>query len=175
VAATADVAAAGALLTALLACATDIRTRRIPNRLTLAAVCLALLWRVATGGVAAGAAGLAGCVLGLLLFLPLFIVRGLGGGDVKLLAALGAWVGAFLVTWTALYAALAGGLLALTLALWHGVMRRTISNVWLLLAHWRVAGMGPVAGLTLGDSRSLRMAYALPITCGLVVALWLKG
>ncbi|AMY12263.1 Flp pilus assembly protein, protease CpaA [Luteitalea pratensis] len=170
-----DLLIGGAVMTALVACATDVRSRRIPNVLTVSAALLALLCRLLVGGPWALIGGLLGGVVGFLLFLPLFAVRGLGGGDVKLLGALGAWIGSNLVLWTALYTALCGGVMALGLALWHGVLRRTLGHLSLMLTHWRVVGPGPVAGLTLEDSRSLRLAYAIPIACGLVLTLWLKA
>ena len=65
-------------------------------------------------------------MVGLLLFLPLFALRAMGGGDVKLLAAFGAWLGPVLVFWVAVYGAIAGGVLALLLVLWRaGCARRS--------------------------------------------------
>src|SRR4030095_1932515 len=80
-------------LTAVVGCLHDLRNRRIPNYLTFGSAALAVLY----AGVAAGWAGLcvalAGWSVGIVLFIPFFLLRGMGGGDVKLLAALGAWVG----------------------------------------------------------------------------------
>ena len=56
----------------------------------------------------------AGWIAGLAIFFVPFALRGLGGGDVKLLAALGAWVGPTDVIWVALYTGIVGGLLALS-------------------------------------------------------------
>ena len=52
-----------------------------------------------------------------------FALGGLGGGDVKLLGALGAWLGVTNVVWLALYTGVAGGVLALVVALWRGLSR----------------------------------------------------
>lgn len=165
----------GAIVLGLLACATDLRMRRVPNLLTFGAA----LGAVVVQGMLLGWRGVVVAVLGwgvgLLLLLPLFLLRGMGGGDVKLLAAFGAWVGPRLVVWTGLYGAIAGGVLALVVTLWHGVFRQTLANVGLLTTHWRVDGFGPVAGLTLETSRGPKLPYAIPLTCGLVVALWLKA
>src|SRR3954471_18021179 len=81
----------GALLT--LACISDLRTRRIPNVLTFSAAGGALLFHLVSGGWNAAGWSLAGYGAGLLLFFPLFALRGMGAGDVKLLAAVGAWLG----------------------------------------------------------------------------------
>ena len=78
-----------------------------------------------------------------------FALRGLGGGDVKLLAALGAWVGPTDVIWVALYTGVAGGLLALATALANGYLRTALTNVGRLLAHWRMVGVTALPELTL--------------------------
>jgi prepilin peptidase CpaA len=168
------VLAGAAIVTAALACSTDIRTRRIPNALTFGSAFLAIATRLLLDGPSGAGQGLAGWILGIVLLLPLFVLRGLGGGDIKLLGAFGAWVGAPLILWTGLYGVLAGGVLAVFVALWHGALRSTLANISLLLTQWRVGGVSPVEGLTLETSRSIRLAYAVPLSCGLMVALWLK-
>jgi prepilin peptidase CpaA len=164
-----------ALIVALIACVTDFRVRRIPNALTFGAAGLAMAMRFVLEGGSGAAWGVAGWTAGLLILLPVFALRGLGGGDVKLLAAFGAFVGPGPVLWTGIYGAIAGGVLAVAVTLWHGVFRRTLANVDVLITHWRVAGLRPVDGLTLETSQSPRLPYALPLTMGLVAALWLKG
>lgn len=170
-----SVLAGGAVALALLASASDLRTRRIPNALTLGGAVLGIVAQGIFNGPGGLLIGVLGWSIGLVLLLPLYALRGMGGGDVKFLAALGAWTGARLVVWTALYGAIAGGVLAIAVALWAGVLRQTLANIGLLTAQWRVAGIGPVQGLTLESSRGPKLPYAIPLTCGLLVALWLKG
>ena len=74
-----------------LACLSDLRTRRIPNVLTISAALAALLFHLLTGGWPAAGWGAAGLFLGAALFFPMFALRGMGAGDVKLLAAVGAF------------------------------------------------------------------------------------
>ena len=78
---------------AAVACLADLGWRRIPNVVTFGGAALALVTAAATGGVSAFGLAAGGWLVGLLLFLPLFALGGLGAGDVKLLAALGAWLG----------------------------------------------------------------------------------
>lgn len=158
---------------ALVACTTDLRSRRIPNALTFPAALLALAYH-ATSGTGSLVSALAGLVVGLLLFLPLYLLRGMGAGDVKLLAALGAWLGAKSIVWVAMYAAIAGGVMAVAVALGSGYLKPMLSNIWLLLTHWRVSGVKPLDSLTLEKSAGPRLAYAIPITTGLAVALWFQ-
>jgi prepilin peptidase CpaA len=108
------VAARDAVLIAVVtyAVVTDLRTRRISNRLTYSAAVIGL----AINTLAAGWSGLAVSSLGLavgfgLLLLP-FLFGAMGGGDVKLLAAIGAIKGPYFVVVAMIYAGLAGGVLA---------------------------------------------------------------
>lgn len=157
-----------------LACISDLRTRRIPNVLTLSAALGALAFHFTTGGLSAMGWSLAGLVLGALLFFPMFALRGMGAGDVKLLAAVGAWLGPGQVAIVALATSIAGGVIAVIVALGYGYLRKAVSNLYVLLMHWRVAGVRPLPELTLQGARGPRLAYAFPIAIGTVVTLWLK-
>jgi len=160
-----------ALLT--LASISDLRTRRIPNALTFSAVAGALAFHLITGGVTAAGWSLAGCALGALIFFPMFALRGMGAGDVKLLAAVGAWLGPGQAVMVALAASLAGGCVALVVALSNGYLKTAVRNVWFLLVHWHVMGVQPLDGVTLEGTRGPRLAYAIPIAIGTAVTLWL--
>ncbi|MBI4496876.1 MAG: prepilin peptidase [Chloroflexi bacterium] len=104
-----------ALVVATLAVCTDIKCRLVPNLLTFPAMALGLvLHSVTSGWDGLGFASL-GLVAGLGLHLLPFLLGRMGAGDVKLLAALGAFLGPSLALWTALYAALFGGVWALVL------------------------------------------------------------
>jgi prepilin peptidase CpaA len=163
-----------AVLVAVAACVTDLRSRRIPNVLTLGAAAGACGYHLAAGGPSGLGWAAGGWLVGLLMFLPLFALRGMGGGDVKLLAALGAWLGPGTTVWLALFAALAGGPIAIVVALSRGYLRRAFTNVWGLLMFWRVAGVQPHPAMTLEGSGGPRLPYAVPIAAGLVVTLWLR-
>ena len=152
-----------------LACVSDWRTRRVPNVLTLSAAGGGLLFHFALGGWPAAGWSIAGLVVGTLLFL-----RGMGAGDVKLLAAIGAWLGPGQVAIAALATSIAGGLLAVLVALAHGYLRKALSNIYLLLAHWRIAGVQPLPDITLERARGPRLAYAFAIAIGTVVTLCLE-
>jgi prepilin peptidase CpaA len=160
------------LLIAALAVASDIRTRRIPNLLTLGGALAALVYMGATAGLSGLGTAAGGWLTGAALFFPFFALRGMGAGDVKLLAALGAWLGPNDTIWLAIFAAMAGGVFGIVVAIARGYLTTAFRNVWVILTHWRVAGVQPVPGLTLTDSKAPRLAYALPIAAGLVVTLW---
>jgi len=54
----------------------------------------------------------------------------------------------------------------------RGYTRNALSNIWLMLMHWRVVGPKPVPGLTLTDGNAPRLAYAIPIAVGALCTLW---
>jgi prepilin peptidase CpaA len=156
------------------AAAIDAATRRIPNALTVGAAAVALAFAAATGGVSGLGWSVAGWIVGLLLFLPLFALHAKGAGDVKLLAAFGAWLGPALVCWVAVYGAIAGGLLALLLVLWRGRLREAIANMWAIVTHWCLSGFRPHPVVTLDNPGAVRMPGALSIALGALATLWLR-
>jgi prepilin peptidase CpaA len=157
----------------VIACAFDLRTRRIPNALTFSAAVAGLAFHVVQAGAAGAQLAAGGWVVGLLLLLPYFALGGMGGGDVKLVAALGAWLGPAHAFWLAIYAGLAGGLIAVGVAITHGYLRTALRNVGSMFGYWSLAGIKAVPGLTLESSTAPRVAYAIPILVGTVVTLWL--
>ncbi|HEY3045777.1 MAG TPA: prepilin peptidase [Vicinamibacterales bacterium] len=163
-----------AVAVALAGCVFDLHTRRIPNALTLGAAFVALATAALTGGFSGVASSAAGWAVAAALWLPLYALGGMGAGDVKLMAAIGAWLGPADVLYAALYAAIAGAIIAIAIAVVRGCVRQTCTNVQLLLLHWRVAGLAPHPQLNLGTATSPRLAYAVPILAGTMVALWLR-
>ena len=159
---------------AAVACVTDVRSRRIPNRLTFAAAGAAVVYHALTGGVAGVTGATAGWVVGALLFLPFFALRGMGGGDVKLLAAIGAWLGPRDAMWLAVYSSLAGGAIGLCVALSRGYLMTAIRNIVAMVRFWAIVGLQPVPGVTLECAEAPRLAYAIPIFVGTVGTLWLR-
>lgn len=162
------------LFLAAAACWFDLRTRHIPNIVTFGGAALGVLYSVATHGWPGLLASAGGWLTGVAVFLPFFLLGGMGAGDIKLVAAIGAWLGPLAALWVALYAALAGGVLAVVVALSTGYFREAFRNIGRLLAHWRLADVRPLPEVTLEGTRGPRLPYALPIAVGAVLAIWFR-
>jgi prepilin peptidase CpaA len=162
------------LAIAAAACVTDVMTRRIPNILTFGAAAGALFVRGVLFGMPGVLDASAGWVTGFVILFPLFFVRGLGAGDVKLVAALGAWLGPIDGLWLALYTAIAGGVIGVGYSIARGYLGVALSNLRVIGSHWFYSGFQPVPGITLEDTDRPRLPYALPIFLGTVVTLWLR-
>lgn len=160
------------LLSGAMACVTDVRSRRIPNWLTIGSAGVAVAAHAALAGWAGVQQSVFGWAVGTLIFLPLFLLGGMGGGDVKLLAAFGAWLGPLDVLWLAAYASMAGGVLSLAVAARHRYTWTMLGNLGRLLRFWWLAGPRPMAALTLEQGTGPRLAYAVPMFVGAVITVW---
>jgi len=112
----------------LLAAGTDCYQRKIHNWLTYPALIAGMGLQAGLYGWPGAWSSLAGALIAALLFFPAFYWGGMGAGDIKLMAVVGAWKGILFGFNTAILAALAGGLMAVAVLLWQGqlgpVMRR---------------------------------------------------
>jgi prepilin peptidase CpaA len=107
----------------------DLRTRRVPNALTWPAAVAGIVFAVTGAGRVGIAASIAGGVIGLALMLPGYLFGGTGGGDVKLLAAIGTFLGPGRTLTAFIGMALAGGVIALVIALQRGRLQATLARV----------------------------------------------
>lgn len=148
------------------AAVTDLARRRIPNRLLLLGWCAALPLQLAAGVPSGPLAALAGAGCALLLFLPLYLLRGMAAGDVKLMATVGAFVGPAAAFKIALLAWCIGGAMALLLVLARGQGRALLANLHALLRPVLLRAVGvPLAPVP------LRRAPVGSIPYGVAIAL----
>src|SRR3990172_2804139 len=106
----------------------DLRRHRIPNALTLAAAVAALAVQLGHAGLAGLGDGVAGLGVGLAAFLPLYFFGGMGAGDVKLMAAVGAFLGCKLALLAAALTLMVGGVLGLALLLSCRTLKRVMPH-----------------------------------------------
>lgn len=157
----------------------DLRQRRVPNML----VANGIVWGMALqtlaphggglfefwwGGIGAWQA-LLGLGAGLAMFMPLYLLRAIGAGDVKLLAMVGVWLGPQLLLGAALMTLLAGGVLAVVVMLASRSSRQVLTNVRVMLTTTLVGVQaGKLAPLDAPPPGSVRLPYALPIAVGVL-------
>ena len=165
----------GTLIVLLVAAAAiDCRTFRIPNWLTAGGTIAALLLSVLLPEwhQAGFLSALGGLGTGLALLLPMYALRIMGAGDVKLMAMAGAFLGLPDILYAVVFTFIAGGIAALALAAWRRALLRTASNVrdivqsfaFAALAGFRPAAPGAVASVG-------RLPYAISICVGTIASL----
>ena len=145
----------------------DLRERRVSNALNLSVLVAGVFVAMLTLGVADGAKQvLSGVGLALVIWFPMFVLRLMGAGDVKLMAASAAWLG-----WQ--------GTLVASLA--TGIFGGLLGAVWLLRSHGAVSALHSVATAVRApwimklrpyDARD-RVPYALAIAAGVATAWWI--
>lgn len=129
---------------------TDLRSRRIPNWLVLPFLVIGLAISAWLHGWHGLGQSLEGAALGLLLYGVLFFMGGMGAGDVKLAAAIGAWIGPLQLLYALFLTAMAGGLMVLGWAIYKGFFKDMITGA--------------------GDHLKRKMPYAPAIAVGTLMS-----
>jgi len=159
------------LVVAILAAATglatviDLRTRRIPNALTGSLALVGLGLAAAQLGTVGIGGAIIGCLLGFAFMLPGNMFGATGAGDVKLFAAAGALLGPATTVRAFFFTAIAGGVLALVIALRRRRLAQTIGGTARLVAK----GTSAMAAIE-SPTADNRFAYAPAIAIGVVMA-----
>lgn len=155
----------------------DVRARRIPNRLvcfgTLTGVALNTFLPAGVGFFTEPLGGLGflpslgGACVGLATLLPMYALGAMGAGDVKLMAMVGAFLGPEAILGAALLSLLAGGVLALAVALWTGTLARVLHNTYYVLLHSIVSSFaGNGVRIDKPVTSTGKLAYAIAIMSG---------
>ena len=167
------------VLLVLTALVFDLRERRIPNTLVLLALGAGLLvnligpqvWERGAGLLtsypsALGAKGaLLGALTGLAVFLPFYLLRAMGAGDVKLMAGIGSFVGPATAVNLALFILVTGGVLAIVRMVWVGKTQLVLFNVVTALGQ---CIPGSVARFDPATQSADRMPYGVAMAGGLL-------
>lgn len=165
----------GAAICAAIGAFSDVRTHRIPNLLNYSALVLGLLAGTLFGGWRGLLQGLAGAFIGGGVFFLFYLVKGMGAGDVKLMAAVGAWLGTQQTLVVMMAAAISGGVLAIVYVVFNRRVWSTVQNIGELIRFHFTSGVRPHPELNLQDSGSVRLPYGLAIAFGTVYLLFSTG
>jgi prepilin peptidase CpaA len=149
---------------------TDLRSRRIPNWLVFPFLIAGIVvsgWLHGWSGIGHSLAGLA---LGGLLFGILCFMGGMGMGDVKLCAAIGAWIGPGQLAIALVMTGIVGGIMALVWAIVGGFVGELFNGTGDLLSGVRKRGLRPHPKLVLNNPLTRKMPYAPAIAIGTLVS-----
>ena len=165
------------IIVVLTAAGLDLRERRVPNWLTILALAAGIGINVGYGHTAGLWMSLKGVGLALLIYLPLYLLRGVGGGDLKLMAGIGAIVGP--ANWFKLWliTAILGGVAALGLVIVKRRLRATLANVGAILKSL-ARGRAPHLehpNLDVASESNLRLPHGAVIAVATLIYLLLPG
>jgi prepilin peptidase CpaA len=164
-------------LIVILAAVLDLRSRRVPNWLVLSGLLLGIGTNAALSGIPGLWIALKGLGLAFLIYFPLYLLRGIGAGDVKLAAAVGAIAGPG--TWFSIfiYTLIFRGIAAVVLILARRRLGTTSQNIRLILTRLG-SGKVPYAGnpqLDVRRAESFRMPHAVAMALGTLTFLMVSA
>lgn len=149
----------------------DCRTRRLPNALTLGAAAVALAFRWACGGWGSLLDGFAaGAAAGGFMLVP-FLLRGAGGGDVKMLFAAGAMAGWSRLLTLLWFTSLAGVILGLVMLALGQADGARLRHLLRCAVDWRYDRKAGAAGLPPRETARVRVPFSVAISAGLLASL----
>ena len=148
----------------------DLRSHRIPNKLIVLGLIMAPIFQLAVNGAHGLLFGFLAAVLGLACFMPLYALRAMGAGDVKLMAVVGFFTSPRGVLYAVVLSLLAGGLCTLGYLIWRGVRAYVGAVVQEGIAAGTIS-----AFVAARLARRDRLPFALPIAVGSVTACLLQG
>jgi prepilin peptidase CpaA len=162
------------LLVLAIATFTDLRSRRIPNWLSLPFLLLGIgvsAWLHGLKGVGHSVEGMA---LGAFLFGILSLMGGMGMGDVKLCAAIGAWIWPHQMFIALVITGISGGIMALVWATAGGFLGELFSSTGNFLFGLKKRGLKPDPDLNLSNPLARKMPYAPAIAIGTLVSFFAR-
>ena len=150
----------------ILCAASDLATGKIYNHITYPAAILGLVLALVAGGWTELGQHVAGFSIGFVPFFVLFLLKGMGGGDVKLMAAAGAIMGYPLIVAGFFHTILVGGVVAVSVMLWKGVLWRGVRNALWTMITWFL----PVQTRKLDPANSQKIPFGVAIALGTIWA-----
>ncbi|MCD4755526.1 MAG: prepilin peptidase [Deltaproteobacteria bacterium] len=157
------------IILVVIAAIIDVRTRKIPNYLTLSGWGIGLMYHVITGGLDGLIFSSAGLILGFGLLFLFYLVGGAGAADVKLMAAIGAFLGWEEVLRAFVFSSIMGLLFAVAIMAKAGLLGKIFKNIYETFKGFvlfRSISFIPI-------NSNLKMCYGPPIALGTILSLWL--
>ncbi|QDT37260.1 A24 family peptidase [Stratiformator vulcanicus] len=146
----------------------DGKELRVPNWLTYPMALAGLIFQTWIGGFEGLGFGMLGLACGLLTLLPLYAVGGMGAGDVKLMAGMGAWLGWEITLYAFAVSVVVGALMAVAMVLYRGVFMKHYANFLMLWYEWwAVRDPRKLSSIAAERKSSMMLLpYGIPICIG---------
>lgn len=166
----------GLLFMLLLAVITDLSARKIPNLLVLFGLVASLLLQSMTSEGAGWLNWLTGVAVAFACFIPLYLLRAMAAGDVKLMMAVGGFLGYPLIITAVTYSYLAGGVIAICYVLIKGRGKLLMQNLYMMMVDRFIK---TTSGVNVNDGQAFQqsagsMPYAIAIAAGTLITLYLQ-
>lgn len=159
------------IIVVIIAGITDFFKRKVYNWLTIPAIFIGLIVNFLLNSFSGLLNSFIGLLIGFVVFLLLGLLGGMGGGDIKLMAAVGA-LGGWQFLPVAIYCiAISGGIIALIYSLKYGTLITTLKKLWRFLVGFVMKGMDPIGELK-PTEKSLYIPYGLAISIGVIIAIF---
>jgi prepilin peptidase CpaA len=162
------------LIFLIVATVFDVRSHRIPNWLVFSGALVGIAYQALSPYDRGAIHSLAGMAVGLAAFMPLYMLRAMGAGDVKLMAMVGAFLGPASAIGAVLMTFIAGGVLAIAAAIWNGAMQTLVENLRFMMADMTMKVMtGSAAQVDARPASAGKVPYALAISVGTATHIFL--
>ncbi len=148
----------------------DFAERRVPNWLNATLAALGLATQAWFFGLSGFCAGLVGLLVGFGLLIVPWLMHGMGAGDVKLMAAIGAWLGSWLTLLSFAAGAVIGGVAAVVMIVSTGRALHAMTNMQTIVTKMRRfdTAFGEFGGAKTFGQTSQLLPYGVPLTAGTI-------
>ena len=147
----------------------DLRTRRIPNWLTVTGVLVGVVLHTYQSGVYGTAVALEGMFLALIIIFPLVLLRAMGAGDWKLMAALGAVLGPWMMLFVLAGAIFLAGFMAVVMIVRAKKVKETFYNMFVLVQGFLVFGLRANPEISLDNPALLKLPFGVAVAVASVI------
>jgi prepilin peptidase CpaA len=161
----------------MVASVTDLRQLKVRNGLTLPLLASGPVYHLASGGMTELNSSLLGAAFGCGILLLPYLLGGLGGGDVKLMSGVGAWLGMPTTVYVFVFAGLIAAVYSMVILVWRGGLGRVLTTCQMAFFQLRSIGkhLGPEDRIetvvTRGDRWSRVVPFALMIALAVIIVL----
>ena len=156
----------------LIAVIWDIRVAKIPNAITFPSMVIGVIYHGASHGLSGAWLSIAGLLVGSAVFLPFYLLKGMGAGDIKLMGAVGALVGLKAVIPAIVFTALAGGIYVLVLIFFHPrALKGLIFGIVPMLKTLLITGQLILPSL-FEKGKKPQVRYGIAIAAGTMFSHW---